>query len=96
MNKAPTEAPAIVVELNGQLQLLHSREDLAALIRSLADDFRRKPEEWENGDLTSYLEAMAAWVDDSDGYHRNRGEAVPDQATWKALGQILLAAKVYE
>lgn len=96
MNKATTEAPAVGVELNGQLQHVHSREDLAALIRGLADDFRRKPEEWENGNLTSYLEAMAAWVDDSDGYYRNRSEAVPDQATWKTLGQILLAAKVYE
>jgi hypothetical protein len=39
---------------------------------------------------------MAAWVDDIDGYFRNRGEAVPVQPTWKTLGQILLAAKVYE
>jgi hypothetical protein len=96
MNKATTEAPAVAVELNDQLPHLHSREDLAALVRGLADEFRRKPEEWENQDLSSYLEAMAAWVDDIDGYFRNRGEAVPVQPTWKTLGQILLAAKVYE
>jgi hypothetical protein len=31
-----------------------------------------------------------------EGYFKNRGEAVPEQPTWKTLAQILCAAKVYE
>jgi len=96
MNKATTVAPATGVELNGQLLETLSREDLAVLVRGFADDSRRNPDEWENRDLPSYLEAMAAWIEDMDGYYRNRGEVAPDQPTWKTLGQILRAAKVYE
>jgi hypothetical protein len=96
MNKATTEAPAAGVEPDGRLQDTLSREDLADLVRGLADEFRRKPDDWQNRDLHSYLEAMAAWVEDMDGYYRNRGEVAPDQPTWKTLAQILQAAKVYE
>ncbi len=57
---------------------------------------QQKPEERENRDLGSFLNAMAGWVEDMDGYYQNRSESVPDQPTWKTVAEILLASRVYE
>jgi hypothetical protein len=46
--------------------------------------------------LAGYLEALGAWVEDMNGYYQAKGGAIPLQPSWKMLGQILLAAKVYE
>jgi hypothetical protein len=62
---------------------IRSRADFAEFVRALIADLRDKPEEWENHDLTSYLEAVNAWVEDMDGYFKNIGERTPDQPSWK-------------
>ena len=82
--------------LNELVQQIHSRADFISLLRALQSHLQQRPEEWENRDLASFLNAMAAWVEDMDGYYQNRSECVPDQPTWRTLGQILLAARVYE
>jgi hypothetical protein len=81
---------------NDQARRIRSREDLVALLQTLVRELREDPEGWENRDLAAYLSAMAAWVDDMEGFYKNRGEPMPDQPSWNTLGQILLAARVYE
>ncbi len=78
------------------VQQIRSREDFAAFVRLLLRNREAKPGEWENRDLPTFLDALAAWVEDMDGYYRNLGQPLPDQPSWKMLGQMLLAAKVYE
>jgi hypothetical protein len=73
-----------------------NREDFIAFVRALACDLKEQPDTWENRDLASYLDALAAWTEDMDGYFRHAGEQSPDQPSWKLLGQILAAARVYE
>ena len=46
--------------------------------------------------LADYLEAMAAWIQDAEGYYRNSGQPVPQQPSWHNFAEILSAAKVYE
>jgi hypothetical protein len=75
---------------------VHSREDLAQFVRALAKELRERPEAWQNPDLDSFLEAMSAWIEDMDGYYRNRGESVPSRPEWRTLAEILAAARVYE
>jgi hypothetical protein len=75
---------------------VRSREDLARFIRDLAESVRRDPATWENRDLWSFLEAMSAWVEDMEGYFKNRGEAVPASLDWKTVAAMLAAARVYE
>lgn len=75
---------------------VRSREDLAQFVRGLAEDLRQRPEAWENADLGPFLEAMSAWIEDMDGYYRNRGEAVPVQPQWSTLAEVLAAVRVYE
>jgi len=82
--------------LDDQVGAIRSRADLVAFVRDLALDFRARPGDWENQAPDAYLEALAAWLEDMDGYYRNRGEAIPQEPSWKTLGEALIAAKVYE
>ncbi len=82
--------------LEDQVAHLQTREDFHSFLHNLLRDFKDNPKEWANDSLPSYLEALAGWVDDMDGYYQNCSEPVPIQPTWKTLGQILLAARVYE
>jgi hypothetical protein len=82
--------------LDEQVETVRSREALAGFVRDLVNDLRTRPGEWENDRLDTYLEAVAAWIEDLEGYYRNRGEAAPQEPSWKLLGEILLAAKYYE
>jgi hypothetical protein len=84
------------VPLDELVEAIRSREDLVKFVRALCLSLKERPGEWENADLESYLEAIGAWVEDMNGYFKGRGEAVPEQPTWKTLGQILLSASVYE
>ena len=82
--------------LTNAVEEIRSRADFINFIHALRQNLVEKPGEWENRDLPAFLDALAAWVEDMDGYYRNRGQAVPDQPTWLTLGHMLLAAKVYE
>lgn len=84
------------VTLEERVSQIHGREDFVRFVQTLSYDLHERPASWENGDLASFLEAMAAWVGDMDGYYRNRGEIPPDQPSWRTMAQSLLAAKVYE
>jgi hypothetical protein len=82
--------------LQGQVQAVRTREDFAALAEALSRDRERNGDEWENVDLQRYLEAIAAWTRDMDGYFANIGDAIPEVPSWNLLGQILYTARVYE
>jgi hypothetical protein len=84
------------MELREQAEKIQTRNDLALFIHHLVKDLRTHPERWENASLEAYLAALAAWVQDMEGYYRNRHEPTPHQPTWKHLGEILLAARIYE
>ena len=82
--------------LNDYVESIQSKEDFVRFVRALEKSLRDEPEDWENSDLGTFLEAMAAWVEDMEGYYENQGEAVPRNVSWNVFGQILLAARVYE
>jgi hypothetical protein len=82
--------------LDKQAAQIRSRKDFIAFTMTLLIDLKEHPEQWENDDLPSFLEALSAWVADMDGYYINRGESVPEVPTWGMLGQIFLAARKYE
>jgi hypothetical protein len=71
-------------------------EDLAAFLQSLSVEV--KPDEMENPNTTSYLEAAGAWVRDARGAYANRGEKFPDlpAEAWTFFARVFDAALVYE
>lgn len=73
-----------------------TRQNLAAFILALRHELEQELEARENRTLGDFLEALAAWTDDMDGYFLNRGEDVPQQPTWQTLALMLRAATVYE
>ncbi len=96
MNQNASTELAATLPLEEAAEHICCRQDFVAFAGSLLADLRQQRDRWENADLTSYLEAMAAWVNDMPGYYKNRGEPVPDQPSWKTLARILLAARTYE
>ncbi len=49
-------------------------------------------ENWENDSLDRFLEALSAWVNDSEGYYLNLGEPVPTQPSWQMIEDMFMAA----
>ena len=84
------------VELRDLVDRVQSRQDLIAFIAALRRDLERNEPEWENPTLDRYLEALAAWTEDMDGYFRNRGEEVPAEPSWRLIADMLYAAHIYE
>lgn len=75
---------------------IRTREDFAEFVKAVSRDLRDNPTSWSNTSLQSYLEALAAWVDDMDGYYSNRGRLIPEQPDWPIVADMLMAARVYE
>jgi hypothetical protein len=82
--------------INIQIDDIKTREDLAKFVTSLGDECNLSSHVWENNDLLSFLRALAAWIEDMDGYYLNQGLPVPKMPEWKTLAQMLAAAKHYE
>lgn len=76
---------------------LQSRQDLIGHLFRLMDDFDGVGSTWQNQGVYSFLQAMAAWLEDCEGFYRNTGQAVDvDQPSWQLFGDALSAAAVYE
>jgi len=72
-----------------------SRNDFIAFVHELRQELIQRPERWENVTLESYLEAVAAWVQDVEGYAGYQEEGIPS-SSWRWFGLMLLAATTYE
>ena len=68
---------------------MKTREDTVTTIRSLLSELQEKPDSWENPSLARYLDAMAAWLEDS-------GRKSNQPPSWDLIIDMLKAAKIYE
>ncbi len=75
---------------------IDSQTSLVNFIQALIQDYSHDPSAWEHTSIDSYLEALAAWVADMEGYYERHGLTMPQEPTWHIVGQMLLAAKSYE
>jgi hypothetical protein len=65
-------------------------------VRNLKKDYVENLSSWENRDIGAFLEAMASWVEDMDGFYKNQGLPVPEKPDWKVVADILMSGKLYE
>jgi len=79
-----------------QAAAIRSRADFVEFVRELSANFIEHPEIWANDRLDVFLSAMAAWVEDSDGYFASTRQSVPVSLDWKHIAEMLLAASIYE
>jgi len=73
----------------------HKERLVAAARELLADWSDGPPANWENLSLPDYLEALAAWLNDCDGYYASRGVPIPWNG-WEVTRAALRAATIYE
>lgn len=75
---------------------IQTRYDLARFVRALREDLLENGDAWENLTLERFLEALAAWISDMEGYFKNQEIPEPEQPDWHLVGQMLYAASIYE
>ncbi|HCQ4574635.1 TPA: hypothetical protein OKV73_002373 [Escherichia albertii] len=78
------------------IRKINTREDFIQFLEFLSSNARNNLDEWGNKDLSSYLESMASWIEDMDGYYLNQKLPVPENINWAFIADILMAARVYE
>jgi len=84
------------MSISEQVKSVQTREEFVEFVKVLSKDFKSNQATWENKDAGSFLEALASWVEDMDGYYLNEGKTVPKQLDWNVAANMLVAAKMYE
>jgi hypothetical protein len=69
------------------------REDLVGFVSSLRNDLLANGAGWENPNLETFLEALAAWCADRT---TSLAEPARDQPSWSLVAKVLFAASAYE
>lgn len=71
-------------------------DDLAGVIHAMVNDLRKHKDDWANTSLDEFLDALATSVEDIEQTYAARGEAAPDQPSWRLFAELLVAASGYE
>jgi len=79
-----------------EVRKIETREDFIVFLESLKEDYLLNLQSWENRDIPAFLEAMAAWIADMDGFYQNHGLPIPEKLEWKIFADILIGAKLHE
>ena len=82
-----------ILELAANVQ---SRATFVEFVRELRKDLDSNPSDWENVTLPDFLDAVANWTEDMDGYYANTGRKPPTDVNWPFLVDVLMASRVYE
>lgn len=75
---------------------IESKEAFVNFVRTLATDYKSNPSEWENKDLGNFLEALANWTEDMEGYYAFKGKPIVEAVPWRVFADCLMGAKMYE
>ncbi|MBB4934618.1 hypothetical protein F4561_005438 [Lipingzhangella halophila] len=73
-----------------------SRQELAAFVLLLSQEYSQRGDQWENVTLDRYLEALSAWIDSADSWYANTGHHLPQDGDWTFFARALAAAAIYE
>lgn len=84
------------MEVYEKINTIHTREEFIDFMNSLIEDKEVNPEEWENVNVSEYLEAIAYWVEDMDGYYRNMNLEMPKNLDWRFIATLFYVGKIYE
>lgn len=79
-----------------KLKKIKTRKDFISFLRDLKKDYTENQSSWENKDIETFLEAIASWIEDMDGFYINQGLPVPEKPDWKILADIFMGGKLYE
>ncbi len=74
------------IEMLGKIE---SREDFLVFMQHFI-----KAE--QDASVRDYLEALAGWTKDMDGYYKNAGKEMPANINWDLIATLLYAGSIYE
>lgn len=75
---------------------VRSRDDFVRYLAGLVQEISAQQQKVENVSTEDFLEALAAWIADMDGYFANQGAESPGEATWQLMAMAITAGLVYE
>ncbi len=76
---------------------INSRKEFIDFIDSLRTDLVKNPNNWENKKLDDFLEAIARYTADIQGYYDNTKQNIDaDKPEWQTFADILKGAAIYE
>lgn len=74
-----------------------NKQSFIKFLELLHQDFLHNPTEWENSTLDNFLQAMASYTEDVQGFYDNTDQNInADTPSWKVFADILKGAKIYE
>ncbi len=83
--------------LQDKIISVKSQQQLSSFIEELAKNYNDAPNLWENKDIPTFLNAMAAWVEDMDAFYKNNDLPYDESnISWKNIADMLFAATIYE
>ncbi|MEO2075974.1 MAG: hypothetical protein ABGX20_11450 [Bacillus sp. (in: firmicutes)] len=68
--------------------IVRSKKDFIQFINLLKQDYLDNERDWENTGIDTFLDAMEAWVSDTD--------LLLEEAKWSAFAKIFYAGSRYE
>jgi hypothetical protein len=80
------------MSLSNQVNNIKTRGDFIVFVQALKKDIKQNPDAWTNTSLANYLEALAIWTADMDGYYINQKRPVPENIPWNVFADILMGA----
>ena len=85
-----------MIDFSQKINEISSKEDFVGFVELLIANLNSNPNEWVNKTLSEYLEGVASWTNDMEGYYENNKIPIPENINWKVFANILMAAKMYE
>ena len=83
--------------LDKAIDAISNPTELAIFIKKLRQNLIDDSNSWENINLSDFLDALASWTEDMDGYYKNTDQVDRlDQPDWKTFAEMLIAARIYE
>ncbi|QEM13171.1 hypothetical protein [Mucilaginibacter rubeus] len=76
---------------------VNDRDSFIKFVLGLKKDLETKGNSWENIDLASFLDALASYAEDIQGYYDNLDLSInADTASWRVFADMLKGAAIYE
>ena len=81
-------------DMDKYIEKVTDKETFLRFMKMLVDDYRENPQEWEQGSIDGYLDAMMAWIDDFSKCKNN--DIDWEKIDYSIIARILYMGKIYE
>ncbi len=84
------------MEAHELIDNIKTKEDFIKFLHYLKEDYKNNRNEWENPDLSRYLDAITAFTEAIEQSYKNNDIKMEELSKWRIFADILYAGKIYE